>query len=133
MKPGPLLFRITGIDLGIQLLLGGLLTFGFISPGAHIVNGFILFFLAVATMIVWYVSKPAFRPLQVISTVIVLLLVLQIALGFATLSTGSNALAFAHFITALAIFGATLSGTFMSMRWAHMSETSRDGSRAAPA
>jgi heme A synthase len=117
MKTGLILFRVTGAVLGIQLLLGGLLTFGFISAGIHIAVGFILFILAIATMAVWLVSKPSFRPMKVISTVIVVLILLQIILGFATLNTGSQAIAFVHFANALAIFGATLSGTFTAMRW----------------
>jgi hypothetical protein len=120
-----LLFRVTGVVLGLQLLLGGLLTFGFISPEAHIINGFILLILAIATMVAWLVSKPSFRPMKVISVVIVILLLLQIVLGFATLNTGSQAIAFVHFATALAIFGATLSGTFMAMRWSQLSRTGK--------
>jgi heme A synthase len=117
MKTGLVLFRVTGAVLGLQLLLGGLLTFGFISAEAHIVTGFILFVLAIATMVVWLTSRPSFRPMQGVSVVIVLLLLLQIVLGFATLGSGSHAVAFLHFVVALAIFGGTLSGTFMAMRW----------------
>lgn len=123
MRPGPILFRITGAVLGLQLILGGLLTFGFISPEAHIINGFILFFLAIATMVVWLISKPAFRPMQTISAVIVILILIQIALGFVTLNTGSQGLAFVHFMVALAIFGVTLSGAFMALRWDRMAST----------
>jgi hypothetical protein len=126
MRPGPLLFRVTGAVLGLELLLGGLLTFGFISPEAHIINGFILFVLAIATMVVWLVSKPSFRPMKVISVVIVVLILLQIVLGFATLNTGSQAIAFVHFANALAIFGATLSGTFTAMRWSQLSRGGKD-------
>jgi heme A synthase len=126
MRVGPVLFRVTGAVLGLQLLLGGLLTFGFISPEAHIVVGFVLFFLAIATMGVWLASKPAFRPMQVLTVVVVLLILLQIVLGFATLGSGSLVLAFVHFVNALLIFGAMISGTFMALRWDRMTGAAAD-------
>lgn len=116
MKTGSVLFRATGAVLGLQLLLGGLLTFGFISAEAHIITGLVLLCFAITTMAVWLASKPPFRPLQGISVIIVLLFVVQIILGFATLGTGSQAIAFIHFMVALAIFGATISGVSIAMR-----------------
>lgn len=117
MRVGVVLLRVTAAVLGLQLLLGGLLTFGFISAGAHIAVGFVLLILAVGTMAVWFRANPAFRPMRVLTGVIVLLLLLQVALGFAALGTGSQALSFAHFANALAIFGATVSGSFVALRW----------------
>lgn len=73
--------------------------------------------VAKATMVVWLTSKPSFRPLQGISVVIVLLLLVQIVLGFATLGTGNQVIAFVHFAVAMAIFGATISGASMALRW----------------
>jgi flagellar motor component MotA len=52
--------------------------------------------------------------------VIVVLILFQIILGFATLGTGSQAIALIHFVNALAIFGATISGTFLVLRWNQM-------------
>jgi heme A synthase len=136
LKPGPVLFRVTGAVLGLQLVLGGLLTFGFISAFAHIVVGLVLFGLAIVNMVVWLRSKPVIRPLRAISVVIVLLLLLQIALGFSTLSSGSQVVAFFHFLVALGIFGATLAGTFMAMRFDRMSAGenlhAREGQSAQP-
>ena len=66
MKPGPLLFRVTAAVVFLQLILGGLLTFNFISPEPHIILGFIVFIIAIATMIVALVSKPAFRPVRIV-------------------------------------------------------------------
>jgi hypothetical protein len=122
MKAGIVLFRITGAVLAIQLLLGGLLTFGFISSDAHVAVGFIFFLLTIVTMVVWFVTKPAFRPMRIVTTVIVLLVLLQIILGEGALHGGSTTLDFLHFANALAIFGATLSGTFIAMRWEHVSK-----------
>jgi len=122
MRAGPLLLRVTSAVLGFQLLLGGLLTFAFISSEAHIVTGFVLFILAIATMVAWLAAKPSFRPMKVVTVVIVVLILLQIILGESTLNSGNQAVAFLHFLNALAIFGATISGSFMAMRWEKMTK-----------
>jgi heme A synthase len=124
MKPGPLLFRITGIVVFIQLLLGGLLTFDFIGAISHIITGFIVFVLAVGTMIVVLVSKPVFQPLRGLSIGLVALIVVQIIIGFETLRTGSSTLAWIHFAVAMGIYGMVISGTFMAMRWDQMAKGS---------
>ncbi len=74
-----------------QLLLGGLLTYDFISPAPHIVLGFVVFILAIATMVASLVAKPSSRPVKMVSIALVLLIVVQILLGFAALDTGSEA------------------------------------------
>jgi heme A synthase len=117
MKTSVLLFRLTAIVVFLQLIIGGLLTFDFISATSHIITGFIVFILAIATMAVSLASKPSFRPMQTLSIVIVLLILLQIILGFATLNSGSQVIAFVHFVNAMAILGATISGTFVALRW----------------
>jgi predicted membrane protein len=122
MKPGPLLFGITAIVIFLQLILGGLLTFNFISPEPHIILGFIVFILAIATMVVTLVSKPAFRPVRIVSIGLVFLIVVQIILGFATLDSGSQLIAFVHFLNALVIYGATMGGIFLAMRWSSMAK-----------
>lgn len=109
------LFRLMGAALGLQLVLGGLLTFGFISPLAHIVVGLVLFAIAIATMAACIFAKPVHKALRRVSVLIVLLLLLQIVLGFATLGSGSEVVAFFHFLVALVIFGATISGTTMAV------------------
>ncbi len=106
------LFGIMTADVFLQLLLGGLLTFGFLDPHVHILSGFILLFLAIATMIVSIVSKPRVKTLLPISISLVLLIILQAILGFDTLDTGSQMVAWAHFIVAMVIYGTAVSGTF---------------------
>ena len=101
-----------------QLLLGGLLTFNFISVGVHIVIGIITLILAFATMIVAIFSKPRPRSLLIPSIALVLLIVVQIVLGFDTLSTGSQLVAWIHFVNAMAIYGVAMSGTFVASRMA---------------
>lgn len=120
MKSGPLLFRVTGIVIFIQLALGGLVTFDFISAMPHIITGFIVLILAIVTMVLAISSKPVFKPIRGMSIVLVVMLVVQISLGFATLGTGSQILAWIHFVTALAIFGLVVSGSVIAVRWDQM-------------
>lgn len=114
MKIDSLLFQVTTIVVFLQLLLGGLLTFNFISPGAHILTGLIVFILAVVTMIVSLVSKPRSRSLQITSIVMVVLIIVQILLGFDTLATSNQVVAWIHFVNAMVIYGVAVSGTFVA-------------------
>jgi len=120
VKAGILLLRTTAVAVFLQLLLGGLLTFDFASAAPHIVLGFVVLALAIASMVVALRSKPPFRPIRVMSISLVLLMLLQIVLGFATLGTGSAVVAWLHFVTALAIYGLAVSGAFLAMRWDSM-------------
>jgi heme A synthase len=116
-----LLFRVTAIVVFLQIALGGLLTFGFITPTPHIITGFVVLALAVATMAIALVSKPSFRPIQGLSVGLVVLLVVQIILGFVTLGSGSQLIAWVHLVNAIAIYGMAVAGGFMAMRWDHIS------------
>jgi hypothetical protein len=120
MKAPPILFRLTGLVVFVQLLLGGLLTFGFISVLPHIIVGLAVFILATSTMIVSLVAKPSFRPMKAVSVATVVLILVQIILGFVVLGSGSSAVGWLHFANAMAIYGAAISGTFTAMRWDHM-------------
>jgi len=100
----------------IQIALGGLLTFDYISWVPHAITGFIVLALAIVTLIVAQTSKPPFRPLQGLSIGLVLAIVVQIILGFLTLNTGNLAIAWVHLLVAVGIYGMVVSGTFMSMR-----------------
>ena len=116
MKPISLFFGITAVVVFVQLLLGGLLTFNFIDPGVHIMIGLAVFVLAIVTMILSLITKPKIRSLQTTSIVVVLLIIIQIVLGFNTLATGNQLVAWLHFVNAMAIYGAVTSGVFISMR-----------------
>ena len=120
MKAAPFLFRLTGIVVFVQLLLGGLLTFDFINALPHIIVGFAVFILAIATMIASFVAKPSFRPMKGVAVAMVVLIMVQIVLGFVTLGSGNSVFGWLHFVNAMAIYGAAISGTFTAMRWNHM-------------
>ena len=82
----------------------------------HSITGFVVFILATAAMIVVLISKPSFRPVQGISIILVVLLTIQIILGFDTLKTNSSAIAWVHFVNAMMIYGASIASVFFSMR-----------------
>jgi heme A synthase len=124
MKAVPSLFRITSIVIFVQLLLGGLLTFNFITPTIHIIVGFIVFGLAIATMVVALRSKNVQeRVLRTLSVGLVALIVVQIVLGFETLRTSNSVLAWIHFAVALGIYGMSAAGSVMSSFLGRMSES----------
>src|SRR5579872_761463 len=115
MKIGIVLFRLNAVVVFIQLALGGLLTFDFISAAPHIVVGFVVFALAIATMVFTFISKPVFKPARNLSIGLVVLLIIQIILGFATLSSGSSIIAWINLLNALAIYGMSIAGTFLAI------------------
>ena len=106
----------------IQLVTGGLRVFGYIGESTHILTGFVTFGLAVATLVVSAVSKPRYRAAISVSAVITVLVFVQGLLGFAYLDSGSGdmAIIFVHYLNALAIYGASMSGVFSAMRMSHM-------------
>jgi heme A synthase len=121
MRPAAL-FRLTAIAIVVQIALGGLVTFGFINPLAHIVVGLIVIALAVATVIVAYRSKPPDRQLRQVGIGLVAFLVLQVALGFTTLAIGSGVLAWIHLMVAVIAYAMTLTGMFFAQRQENISK-----------
>lgn len=111
-----LLFRVTGIAVFLQLALGGLLTFGFIDPLVHIVMGAIVFVLVIVTLAIVFGLRPRPRQLFGLSGGMLILMVLQAVLGFSTLGSGNQIVAWVHLVIAMAIYGMAISGTFMAVR-----------------
>jgi len=109
-------FRVTSIIVFLQIALGGLLTFSFIMALPHIITGFAVLAFAIVALVMAQKLKPPFRPLQGLSVGLVLLIVVQIILGFATLSTDNQVIAWVHLLVAMGIYGMVIAGTFMSMR-----------------
>jgi heme A synthase len=109
-------FRVTSLVVFLQIALGGLLTFSFIEALPHIITAFIVLAFAVVALVMAQKLKPPFRPLQGLSVGLVLLIVVQIILGFTTLSTGNQVVAWVHLLVAMGIYGMVIAGTFISMR-----------------
>ena len=108
------LFRITSAMIFVQLLLGGLVTFDFIEPLYHIVVGIAVSVFAVATMVTALSSKLSLGPLRGISIGMVVLIIVQIILGFETLRTNSPAIAWVHFAVAMGIYAMSVAGSVMA-------------------
>ena len=120
-----LLFRITGAALGIQLALGGAVTFFSLDVAVHTAWGVVLGVLALVTLVsvMRMPAKP--KPLMGLVVGIAVDILVQAVLGFATAATSgdtASALAFVHFLNALAIFGMTLMATGMTMAGARMAQ-----------
>jgi heme A synthase len=98
-------------------MLGGLLTFNFISPDIHILGGIAVLLLVVATTIAALVSKPRYKPVLNIYGSMVGLVLLQGILGFVTLGNGSQVIAWVHFVIAMAIYGASVRGVTLMRGW----------------
>ena len=109
-----LAIRILALVIFVQLALGGLLTFDFISPTPHIITGFLVLALAVLVVIVLYSQGRAYEGLKRMSVAMLGLILIQIAIGFATLETGNKILAWIHLLVALGIYGMIVSETFIA-------------------
>ena len=123
------IYRLVGIALFVQLLLGGLLTFNFIGPAVHIIVGFILFILAIAALVFAFITKPPNKRLMGMSLGLVVLMIIQIILGFATLGNGSQIIAFFHFVNALLIFGLVISASVVTSMVARMPGSGQGASK----
>ncbi len=115
-----LVFRITGIALGVQVALGGLVTFGFLDPSAHIVWGVLLGILAVVALVSVARISPRPKRLFGITIGIGADILLQALLGFAALGTSSNVslsngIAWVHLLNSFAIFAMLIMGSGMAM------------------
>src|SRR5256712_8888021 len=114
-------FRVTSLLVFLQIALGGLLTFSFITALPHIITGFVVLAFAIVALVMTQRLKPPFRPLQGLSVGLVLLIVVQIVLGFTTLSTGNQVVAWVRLLVAMAIYGMVIAGTFLPLRLAYPS------------
>ena len=109
-----IVFRVTAAVVFLQLAIGGLVTFGFLESGVHIITGLIVLVLTIAALAIALASKPRFRPLVGLSVGMVVLVVIQGILGFITLGSGSQVVAWVHLVTALGIYGMAVAGAFMA-------------------
>jgi len=109
------------------------LTFSFITPLPHIITGFIVLAFAIVAFVMAQRLKPPFRPLQGLSIGLVLLVVVQIILGFTTLSIGNQVVAWVHLLVAMGIYGMVIAGTFMSMRLDYSSKENAPSSASMQA
>lgn len=117
-----MLFRITGAVLFVQLALGGLVTFGYLDWSVHMVWGIVLGILAVVTLIFVARMPSKSRRLLGLTVGIGVDILIQGLLGFAAQNTGNSAISWVHFLNALAIYGMTLAGMFMTTAASQMTQ-----------
>ena len=126
MKPGPLLFHITGIAIFVQLALGRLLALDFIPVDPHMALGFVVFALAVATTVFAWRFKPKFLPVRTTSAALVPLVALEAFLGFSMLDADNPLLSWVHFIVAMVIYGVAVAGMVTTIRWNQLAKKGTD-------
>lgn len=114
------IFRITGAALGVQVALGGLVTFGFLDPFVHIIWGVVLGVLAIVCLV--FVARMSPRPKSLfgITAGIGVDILIQAVIGIGVLATGnsanlSNGIAWVHLLNAFAIFAMTIMALGMAM------------------
>ena len=101
--------RVTGAALGVQVALGGLVTFGFLDASVHIIWGIVVGVLAIASLV--YVARMSPRPKRLFGLAmgVGVDILVQALIGFAALATTSNptlsdSIAWLHLLNAFAIF-----------------------------
>jgi heme A synthase len=109
-------FQITGILIVLQVVLGTLISNYSIEPISHEVLGFLVLFMAVATMAVAIFRKPSAKSPMAGSGLLVLLVALQLPLGFAMLESDSSLLLAAHVANTISIMLTAFVGFFMARR-----------------
>ena len=129
-------YRITGIALGIEVAIGGLVTFGFLDPTAHIIWGVIVGILAILTLATVAMMKPRPKRLFGITVGIGVDVLIQALIGFAVLGTNSNAtlsngIAWVHLLNAFALFAMSFMGMGMAMMASRMPQSTIAPSSAA--
>lgn len=120
MRPAATLFHITAAVVFLQVLIGGLVVLGYIDTGVHVDVGYLTLVLAVVTLSGVGLARPRYKPALAISVLLVLLIVVQGALGFAWLDSKNDGLIAAHFVNAMVIYGLSVAGAFAAVRWGRM-------------
>jgi hypothetical protein len=118
MKAATILFHLTAAIVFLQLVLGALFVFSFLDASVHIIDGIVLFGIAVANLVATVLSKPRFGPTLIVSALLAALIFLQGLLGFVAFE--SNAVVVVHFTNALVIYGLAVAGVIYSRSWNKM-------------
>ena len=115
------LFRLTATVLIIQIALGGLVTFDFVSPLVHIGWGVVVVAVAIFTAAKTLRLKPLDRQLRGVSFGMVAGLAVQVILGFSALALSSEVLAWVHLVLGILIYAMALTGMSFAQRREYMS------------
>ena len=126
-----LLFRITGLALGIQIALGGLVTFGYIDWTVHMGWGIILGILALVTLVLVYRMPMRNKRLVGLSVGLGVDILIQALIGFAAQDTGNNVVSWIHFLNSYAIFAMLIMGLGIAMMGSRMGQMGQNPPVAA--
>jgi heme A synthase len=130
-----MIFRVLGLALGIQIAIGGLVTFNFIGPFVHMVWGIILGVLAIVALVAVARVSPRPKRLFGITVGIGVDILIQALIGFAVLGTSSNAnlsngIAWVHLLNSFAMFAMSIMGAGMAMMGSRMAAGSMPAASA---
>lgn len=110
-------FQVTGVLIGLQFILGVLVSGLSLDPLSHELFGLVVLFIAAATMVATLASKASSRALKAGSGVLVLMLALQVPLGFATLESSAALMSALHIVNAIAIMAVAFACSLTARRW----------------
>lgn len=101
--------RVSGAALGVQVALGGLVTFGFLDAPVHIICGTVVGVLAIVSLVYLARMSPWPKRLFGLAIGVGVDILVQALIGFAALATTSNptlsdSIAWFHLLNAFAIF-----------------------------
>lgn len=121
-----LLFRITGLALGIQLALGGLVTFGYLDWTVHMGWGIVLGVLALVTLAMVYRMPAKPKRLVGLTAGLGVDILLQAIIGYAAKDTGNDAISWIHLLNSYAIFAMLFMGMGMAVMGSRMIQGGKD-------
>lgn len=124
VKTAAYVFPITAIVVFVQSITGAATVLSFLGFDTHMTTGVITGVFVLVSAITAFVVKPKYGALRYSSLVMLILVVLQGALGFS--AETSDQLVVAHFVIALTLFGIAIAMVFYAFRWDRM------GAAAAP-
>ncbi len=115
MKTVAYIFPVTAFVIFIQAITGAATVLDFFGFDTHMTTGVITGVFVLVSAVVAFAVKPKFNALRYSSLVLLVLVVLQGALGFS--AETSDQLVVVHFVIALTLFGIAIATTFYSFRW----------------
>jgi len=104
------LFRILATVILIQIALGGLVTFNFVTPLIRIGWGVVVVAVTVVVAITTLRLKALDRQLRSVSLGMIGALAVQVILGFSSLALNSELLAWVHLVLGVPIYAMALTG-----------------------
>jgi len=118
MKTVAYIFPVTALVIFVQAITGAATVLNFYGFDAHMLTGYVVALLALASTILAFVAKPKYSALRYSSLVLFVLVLIQGGIGFQAQT--SDQLVVAHFVNSLIIFGTSIAITFYAFRWGRM-------------